>query len=423
MSARQAFVPTGSRPASRSAQPQEQQNHQKAAPQFTIDRSNPLHGVSNPAGQTPSKKPIDTAPQTTMANTGSNSHGSGDNRPLNTGSLMKRQNPAQQNRVANQNQNPAARRPSIGRNVPMRPGTADPHSTSQQEQNQISTRTHIAAPVPRPAARPSSPGLSNSLASSVFTSGNPAPSFRMPALPLGSTPQASSEPQPQMDAHIPSSAVGFSFSNPHATSGAQQQQKSQLPSPPNSIRTNSRTFVAPDPNVPLPPFALNMSLANQSGPQRVLLNADGSRGPIVGETEDPDEARLTTLNRTGSALLKRSRADMGSDVEQEGAGNYKRHRTQEEAYTQRSKSITSLSSSPPTRSIISRHHTHSPDAGVVHDPLPPYQHQHQHQHQQRPMTPLDNELHHRRAGGYYHEQQDDDGPPAPGALDKLLGHD
>ncbi|KAF5379835.1 hypothetical protein D9615_005764 [Tricholomella constricta] len=416
MSARQPFIPTGTRPASRAAQLQDQPNPQKANPQFTIDVSNPLHGLSKSAAQSLPKNQLDLSSPLTKANAGSSSNG-GENRPLNTSSLVKRKNPAQQSRIANPSQN-TSRRSSIPGNAILRPGTADPRSKPHQEQSQVHNRNHslnIAAPVPRPATRPTSLGISDSLVSGAFTSDNVQTVFRMPALPAVSLPQASSDAQLQNDAHTTNSALGFSFSNPYASSGP---QKSQLPSPPTSVRTSStRALATPDPNVSLPPFSLNVSIANQSGPQRVLLNPDGSRGMLLDQNAtDADEARLT-LNRSGSAILKRSRADMGTDLEQKSPGNYKRHRNQEDPYTQRTKSITSRSLSPGHHSE-SRHHSRTPDA-LVRGPD-------SYQHRQQPLTPPDNED--RTHDSYYQNDQQqhintvDDGP-RPSALDRLLGCD
>ncbi|GLB44797.1 hypothetical protein LshimejAT787_1801340 [Lyophyllum shimeji] len=419
MSARTPFVPSGVRPASRAAHLQDQPNPQKSNTQFSIDLSNPLHAMPNSAA-TP---PLAGVPfQSAKTNTGNSDKGG--NRPLNTSGLLKRKNLPSQ---GHQNQG-ATRRPCAVENAPKRPGTADPRSKTCQEQKQMPVRNNsltIVAPAPRQA--PSSPGLLSSLVSDVFTTNNSQHVFRTPALPLPSSPQPSSDEQPKNDTHISSSALGFSFSNPHMPSEAHM---SQLPTPPTTIRTtNTRSSLALDVDVPLPPFSLNMSNSNQSGPQRVLVNSDGTRGPLVDQDPAVDDDPSTS-NRIGSALPKRSHAHLADDADhQPASGDYKRYRNEAEnrrssffipaqnVYNQQAKSIASHPSSPGKHSAHSPNHNRSPEV-LENEPRSSHQHR-------PPLTPPDNE-HVRQDSYFYHnhaalyQQTANDGPRP---LDKLLGCD
>ncbi|KAG6843025.1 hypothetical protein H0H93_002496, partial [Arthromyces matolae] len=80
--------------------------------------------------------------------------------------------------------------------------------------------------------------------------------------------------------------------------------------PPDSLRfKNARTGPTAESDLPTVPFRLDFSTnSNQSGPQRVLLNSDGSRGPPLDPIVTSDNSQLT-LNRTNSLLLKRSHAE------------------------------------------------------------------------------------------------------------------
>ncbi|KAG5636710.1 hypothetical protein H0H81_007106 [Sphagnurus paluster] len=383
MSARQPFVPNGTRPASRAAQ------NQKSQTQFTVDPTNPLHMKNLEKDQANRASTKAYPAKSSSGNTASG----GDNRPLNTSSLVKRKN-------QQQGEN-ASRRPSVTGNVPIRPGTADPHS---KEQVQALQRNHtIAAPIPRQAVRPSSPGLSSSLASGVFAGNTAQNMFRMPDLPPG-------DAQTPNDMHIASSALGFSFSNPNPRA-ASDTQKNQLPSPPTSIRAAStRPFVVPDPAVPIPPFALNMGMSG--GAQRVILNPDGSRGPNFDQIADTEES--LAVNGKGTMLLKRSRADMDVDMNPDSPTEYKRHRNQE-AY--REKSAAPLHSSPTNHSSHSRNHSHTPEIGAHGHHRPTSYEQHQLQH---PLTPPGND---RRALEHYYNPQRHGADDGPSAIDKLLGCD
>ncbi|KAF8071554.1 hypothetical protein FPV67DRAFT_881494 [Lyophyllum atratum] len=403
MSARTPFVPACTRPASRAAHLHDQPNAiQKTNPQFSVDLSNPLHAPAKPL-------PIDY--NALSAKTNPASANGNINRPLNTGSLLKRKNPAPQGHVQDQN---ASRRAALTENAPLRPGTADPRSTARQEQKQTLNRNNsfnIIAPVPRHAPRPSSPSLSNSLASGVYTASNPETMFRMPGLPTPSVPQTASDNQLQNDAHISSPTLGFSFSNPHNTS---EPQKPQLPSPPTSIRAiSTRPFVAADSDVPVPllPFNVDMSIPKQFGAQRVVLNSDGTR-----PNQDPeaDDARRA-FSRTSLVPVKRSRGDLDSDSDHNpAAGNYKRYRDQDDVYSQRAKSVTAHPSSPGSHSAESRDHRRTPEV-LINDFRSSYQHQ-------LPLTPPANER--VREDSYeHHNHQQQNVDESHGALDKLLGCD
>ncbi|KAG6839487.1 hypothetical protein C0991_002184 [Blastosporella zonata] len=383
MSARVPFIPLACPPSHVNPQ----QEAQKAADtQFSLDLSNPLN---TPAA---SKTHIDltSEPETSAAMALSNS--GGENRPLNTGSLMKRKNPMQQ---------PSNRRPfQLLEKSTTRPRTTDPRAAAHQEPTRRNS-SNIVAPVPRQAPRPSSPSLSTSQASGVFATNAPQPMFRIPNL-LAVTPN---DNQPKNDAHT---SIGFSFSKPRAAIESQKGQ--QLPSPPDSLRTRSGTrMFGTDTDVPPPPLTLNLSGSNQPGPQRVLLNPDGTRGPLVDQNDDVQ----LTLNRTNSSLLKRSRPDHDVDSElQDKSSDYKRYRAQEDGFDQRAQSVTSHLSSPGNLSVRSRHRSHTPD----HDHRSVYEH-----HNQPPSPVLDGNSGF-RAQSFYH--QPDAGHlvvDTPGGLDNILG--
>ncbi|RDB25757.1 hypothetical protein Hypma_006257 [Hypsizygus marmoreus] len=389
MSARMPFIPSGARPVSRAAHPQ---LGQATNSQFSVDLTNPLH-----APQSLAKPPTDNA-QSAKNNAGNNA-----NRPLNVGPLMKRKNTVSQGQDQNQN---TSRKPE---HSVMRPGTADPSSRAHQEQNnqnfQMPPRNQslsIAAPVPRPAP---SPILSTSLATGVFAPPSTQPMFRLPDLPT-STP--SDNLQLQKDAHIASSGMGFSFAKPRPASEQQQQPEMQLPSPPNSIRASgTRAFGTGDPPViPLPPFKINMSMGNQTGPQRILLSADGSR---------PQEDGGQLLKRANTGV-KRSRPETDEHNDDEGdfGNSVKRYRSREDAYTQR---MMNTSASRPTSAHSIHSHTRSPTHTPEVDP-PTYR-----QQQQQPLTPPDHEQHkyHRQYPSQDTYPQQHDLNDGLSALDKLLG--
>lgn len=311
MSARTPFVPGGSRPASRAAHAQEQDHNSKATPQFTADLSNPLHAPSNASVRSLSNAEPST--QSNKNNTLASAAGTG-TRPLNTSGLLKKSTGARHQT--------ASRRPTIVENASLRPDTADPNSHVHQDQNQNYQPTrnqmsNIIAPMPRQAPRPSSPTLSANIASGVFATSTSQTVFRMPALPPPPTLPTNSNIQPETDAHISASALGFSFAKPHSTT---EKQQFQLPSPPTSVRTSSaRVFEShgsvETENLP-PQFTLNMSAPNQTGPQRVLINPD----QLINADED-----RSTLNRS-NPNLKRPRAEFNDETKlQDHADDYGSH--------------------------------------------------------------------------------------------------
>ncbi|KAG6875051.1 hypothetical protein C0992_005386 [Termitomyces sp. T32_za158] len=304
MSARTPFMPI-SRPAPR-VSPQDAQT--AADPVFTVDPDSPLNVSAMSKAQLEVPSQTDTTKNVSL---------SGEARPLNTSSLLKGRNSSQ----SGQNQN-SMRRPFMfaSEKAPIRPGTADPRSKPVQEINRSNSLT-IIAPIPRQAApRPSSPCLSTDLASGIFTSSTPQPMFRLPNLPH-LTPN---DMQAKNEAHITNPTLGFSFSNPHAPP---DMEKSQLPSPPDSLRLrNARNYAATDPELPPPQFALNFSNSNQPGPQRVLLNPDGTRGPPADHVSMPDNMQLTS-NRSNTSLLKRPHPNNEFDSErQNDVNDFKRYR-------------------------------------------------------------------------------------------------
>ncbi|KAG6918421.1 hypothetical protein DXG01_014600 [Tephrocybe rancida] len=384
--ARTPFIPV-TRPPSRTPQ----QDAQKPAnPQFSLDSSNPLN-VSAVA-----KNPIDLTSQMDTAATMGHSSNE-ESRPLNTGSLIRRKNPLQPT---------TTRRPfQLPEKASTRPGTSDPRSIPHQEPSR-SNSFSIVAPVPRQAPRPSSPSLSNSLASGVFTTSTSQSTFHMPGL---TTSTQNDNSQSKNDAHIPNLTLGFSFSNPHAAPETQKSQ--QLPSPPDSLRARSgaRNFVTADTDVLPPPFTLNLSGPNQTGPQRVLLNSDGTRGPPL---DVEDDTRLT-LDRTNSSLLKRSRPDIDIDSDhQDEPSDFKRYRAQEDGYTQHAKSVASHGSSPDDASVpSSRHRSQTPDR----DPRSVYDLHNQ------PISPSENNNNYRAQSFYHHSDGGHMAVDIPGGLDKILG--
>ncbi|KAG6861622.1 hypothetical protein C0995_014061 [Termitomyces sp. Mi166 len=357
MSARMPFMPV-SRPPSRVASQEEAQT--AVNPPFTVDPNNPLNVSSVPKTQVEATSQPDTTKNVSLGD---------EARPLNTSSLLKGRNSTQQG----QNQN-SIRRPFqfAPEKAPLRPGTADPRSKPDQEPNR-SSFLNIISPIPRQAPRPSSPSLSINSASGIFTTNAPQPMFRTPTIPA-LTPN---DNQIKNDAHISDSTLGFSFSNPNVPP---EIQKSQLPSPPDSLRSKGARNLAPaDPGMPPPPFALNFSNPNQTGPQRVLLSSDGTRGPPADHPSVPDNMQLT-LNRASPLLLKRSHPDSELDSEhRKDSNDFKRYRKEDDGYNQRAKSITSHLSSPDTVSVHSLTQRHTPDH-LTHST---YEHSHQ------PMSPMD----------------------------------
>jgi hypothetical protein len=322
-SARVPFVPS-SRPASRAAHLKDQPQSAakpKANPQFLADVANPLHTSSN--SQLASAKT-----QSRSNNTPSQTPNATIDKPLNVGGLLKKRNPQTAPGPPG-----LSRGPSFpGSNAIIRPGTADPHSRNQNQRE-------IAAPMPRQAPRPSSPTLSNNLASGVFSFAPPTPKN---ALPASSKPQAMTESnQRSNDVHTPASGLGFSFSKPHTVTEQHQNPPQQLPSPPNTIRISSTSVfeshstIEPDHQIPLLPFTLNMSLPNQTGPQRVPLNPDGTRSsldnnPLLDQGPNTDDTRhtrgLRKKTKPDQQHLKRPRPEIEHDQQtQEGSADHDGH--------------------------------------------------------------------------------------------------
>ncbi|KAH0585616.1 hypothetical protein H2248_008844 [Termitomyces sp. 'cryptogamus'] len=340
MSARTPFMPIV-RPPSRLAA---QEDTQTAHSPFTVDPNSPLNASTVPKNQVDANSQADATKNVSL---------SVEAQPLNTSSLLKGRNSNQQGHSQSSTRRPFQFAPE---KAPIRPGTADPRSKLDQKPNR-SNSLNILAPIPRQAPRPSSPSLSTNSVSGIFTSNVPLPMFRLPNLPL-STPN---DNQSKNDTHISNSALGFPSSNPHALP---DMQKSQLPSPPNSLRSRgARNIVTTDLEIPPPPppFTLNFSNSNQTGPQRVLLNPDGTRGTLADYTPIPDDMQLT-LNRTNSLRLKRSYPDRELDSEhQNEANDFKRYKKEDDGHYQRAKSVASHPSSPGTVSVHSLNQIHTPD--------------------------------------------------------------
>ena len=318
MSARAPFIPNGSRPASRAAHLQDQPQNSKNNGPFAPDLSNPLH----PSG-TAANNPLAGEQGSQQLTKADSAISAIDNatRPLNTASVLKT--------LKFKN---APRKPSMESAPIKRPPTADPTPMTQQgfqiqphPRNQVPS-SHIFAPVPRqPQPRPSSPAFSTASTTGTFTPNTPQNMFRLPVLPsLTELQDASSDTQPNNNAHIPTSSLGFSFSKPmSAILGPEQQPQhlSQLPSPPKSTRSgssrlfglNSSSLDTTDPECP-PPFPFNLSGANQTGPQRVLLNPDGTRGSPINQALDSNFTDTRRMKRTTSESLKRPRPDASDDT-------------------------------------------------------------------------------------------------------------
>jgi hypothetical protein len=329
-SARVPFVPS-SRPASRAAHLKDQvQNSAKpqANPQFLADIANPLHMSSN-------AQPASAKAQSRSQNT-ANRVSQSDNitdKPLNIGGLLKKKN---LQTAPGPPQGPGlSRRPSFpGADAMMRPSTADPHARTH---DQFGQALKIAAPVPRQAPRPSSPTVSNNLASGVFSFALLAPESPPPSkVDPQSTPESTQHPN---EMHTPASGLGFSLSKPHTASEQQQNRLQQLPSPPNTIRIANTSVFESHSTVehptPLLPFTLNMSLPNLTGPQRVLLNPDTTRSILdnppldQGPNEDDTKNRLRGHRKKANEdqqQLKRPRAELEHDQHsQEGKADHNGH--------------------------------------------------------------------------------------------------
>lgn len=315
MSARAPFIPNGSRPASRAAHLQDKPQNPNNNGPFAPDLSNPLHPAPGTAANS-----LPTGEQGSQQSTKPDSAiSANDNstRPLNTASVLKT--------LKFKN---ASRKPSAESAPIRRPPTTDPTSMTQQglqvqphHRNQASS--HIVAPVPRPPQpRPSSPAASTASVPGIFTPSMPQNMFRLPVLP-SPTQDASSDTQfDNNNTHIPASSLGFSFSKPtSAISGSEQQQQytSQLPSPPKSARSGgshlfdlkSSSLDTTDFERP-PPFSLNPSGMNQTGPRRVL-NSDGIRELPIDQASDSNSTDARRMKHTNSASLKRPRSDAHDD--------------------------------------------------------------------------------------------------------------
>lgn len=318
-SARVPFIPS-SRPASRAAHFKDQPQNpakSKVNQQFLADPVNPLHSSSNTKlGSAKSQsKSQNNANSTSQLPTAAL------DKPLNIGGLLK--NTSFQTAPGPPQTPGIPRRPSFpGSNVIMRPGTADPHSNGHRHQNQRDQVFKIVAPVPRQASRSASPTLSNNLASNVFSFSPPTPKSSLPTQsPPQPTPESTQCPK---DAHTPASGLGFCFSKPHTVAEQHQHVSQQLPSPPSTIRASSisvfepSSVIQPDNQTPLLPFTLNMQLPNQTGPQRVLLNPDGTRSTLdntLDHSLNLDDTRHGHRNRAAQdqQQLKRPRAELEND--------------------------------------------------------------------------------------------------------------
>jgi hypothetical protein len=314
-SARIPFIP---RPASRAAHLKDQQQNSatpKAHQQtFFADVANPLHSSSNMQSSSVTSQP--------KSQTGENARppAAVSDKPLNTGGLLKKKKTQM-----GVTQNPSlSRRPSFpGSDVITRPGTADPHSNAHQNQSQT---LKIAAPVPRQPARPSSPTLSNSLAAGVFSFAPLTPKNCLPA-PSQPQPIPESTHRPK-DTHTPAvSGLGFNFSKTHTVTEQHQNTSQQLPSPPDTIRTSSTSAfeslstLEPDRQASIQPFTLNMSLPNQTGPQRVIFDSEGTRSGsdnlLLDQSLDPDDTRHGRRRTNNDQQLKRPRTELHDDQNQD----------------------------------------------------------------------------------------------------------
>ena len=336
-SARVPFVPL-SRPASRAAHLKDQpQNPTKPKTnlEFVADVVNPLHTSSNT--QLAPAKPQQQSHAD--ANVVSQPKSASVDKSLNIGGLMKKKNiqttsgPSQNSRIS--------RRPSFpGLNPASRPGTADPHSNQNQNQNQRDQILQIVAPIPRPAPRPSTTALPHDSASDVFSLAPPTPRNQQSA--SSQLSQTSESIQHPKEAHTPTSGLGFSFNKAHMVTEQHRNVSKQLPSPPDTVRMSSASVFAspsavkPDYQDPLPPFILNMSLPNQTGPQRVLLNPGGtginSENTPFDQGSNPNDHGNGHGNRVNQdQQLKRPRAELEHDernreVSDDRSGHPKRYK-------------------------------------------------------------------------------------------------
>lgn len=338
MSARTPFIPSASGPPSQAAHRDPNSNagrDDETPTQFIADYSNPLHSSSgnqqSPAIKTQPKEQLDmnmskdspdfTSPHHNLQSNGAISG------PLNISGMIRRANP---HSTAGPARN--LRNSSGTGNTIVRPGTADPNSrtipsTNHRLQNRHQTQSiKIHAPSPRTALRPSSPLLSDHIASGVFSISTPA--FKAPTLPITSTFHISPGDRSLNDAHIPVSTLGFSFSKPkvleHSLLDAQQQSGEHV------SKTLSLQGKPAENDNQTPSLTLNMSLPDQTGTQRILadLDAPPSLGAQNGVSVDIDRVpRRMSRHRS-----KRSRADVDKDDEHDDDDNYevrmKKHRSQ-----------------------------------------------------------------------------------------------
>ncbi|KAF9456572.1 hypothetical protein BDZ94DRAFT_1326887 [Collybia nuda] len=401
MSARTPFIPVAKDLRAANTQEQTQNLNQSTANTiFSPDPSNPLHTsavTAQPGAKSQSKAPENTHISQPVSSTGPGNSVSTNNapKPLNLGGLIKKTNRSSQGQGPFQNQGPP-HRPSLG-NLTVRPGTADPHTKSQQNQENH-RQTHIPsvdiiAPIPRQVIRAPSPLLSIVQASGIISSSK----FKTPSLP-----QSISTKKPN-DAHTSTSALGFSFSQTKAI--PDQQHTCQLPSPPTSIRLSSTRTLESHPVIDLDqevtPFFLNTSLPNQTGPQRVLIN-DGNRRNINHEQ----------ASHRGNQL-KRPRNDQEQAEEDLATSAVKRYKDLSGEYNTRLPGVSSpvLPSSPSDhfRSQYRPSRSRSPE---VMDNT-----SQSHHHGGAPLTPSGHEH------VYQHDDPDSFMVDGPRALDKLLGRD
>ena len=188
MSARQPFFPQ------RTSKPDSQ-------PTFTPDKENPLHANANNTAQRENAKnetsfPISSSSDS-LQNNSSVAATSGRPPTLGLGGLLKKKSLAT-------DKGPPANGPPMT-NLPIRPGTTDPHSRAHPGRSAIQQVAHIPVMAPTPI-RPHS-----SLLSRHPTSGSLGSSLNTFKIPLLSEPSTPLDIPVEDKAHISTVGMGSSF--------------------------------------------------------------------------------------------------------------------------------------------------------------------------------------------------------------------
>lgn len=252
MSARTPFIPSGSRPASRAVHAKDQPAAKPA--HFIPDSTNPLHAEKH-------------ASKTGPANASGDS--SFVHQPLNTNNIFKRKN-ASTNVSTNFSRRPSTSENAAGISVAHPPMNQQQELLGRTPRRDLSNNSHIHAPKPLTAANSASPLFSDN-----NTSGrSDSLAFKTPFLPAASKDHDLENVSPVKN-HSNSAHIS-------PLRGHDDMDPALLAGPPVA-------------------FKLNMSLSNQTVPQRVLLHQNS---PI------PDHGATKTWNKRARSEFDDDERDM-----------------------------------------------------------------------------------------------------------------